>query len=121
MVTDAYRNAIMKLWDGRCDAFTVTAVKDKDTGRTAQNETVLFRNEPCRVSYSSIASASPQSEAADVRQVIKLFISKDVKIPEGAKLVITQEGRTEKYRRAGKPAVYSVHQEVILELEKEWA
>lgn len=121
MVTSAYRNAIMKLWDGLCDVFTVTAVKDKDTGRTVQTETVLFRNEPCRVSYSSIASASPQSEAADVRQIIKLFISKDVKIPEGAKLVITQEGRTEKYRRAGKPAVYSVHQEIMLELVKEWA
>lgn len=121
MVTSAYRNAIMKLWDGLCSAFTVTAVKDKDSGRTVQTETVLFHNEPCRVSYSSIVSASPQSEAADVRQIIKLFISKDVKIPEGAKLVITQEGRTEKYRRAGKPAVYSVHQEIMLELVKEWA
>lgn len=121
MVIKSYENAIKRLWDGLCDVYILQESTSKASGRTVQNEARLLHDEPCRLSYSNIASTNPQNEAAEVRQVVKLFISKDVKIPEGAKLVITQEGRTEAYRRAGKPAVYSVHQEIILELFKEWA
>lgn len=121
MVSKAYQDAIKKLWDGLCDVFVQEADTDKASGRTVQKEVIKLQKEPCRVSYSSISATSPQSEAAAVRQVIKLFISKDVDIPEGSKIVVTQEGRTETYRRTGKSAVYSVHQEIMLELFKEYA
>ncbi len=121
MVKAKYQNALKKLWDGLCDVFVLTADTNKANGRTVQKETRMLHNEPCRISYSSIASTTSQNDAAEVRQVIKLFISKNIDIPEGAKLVVTQEGRTECYKRSGKPAVYSSHQEVILELFKEYA
>lgn len=121
MVKNTYENALKLLWKGRCDVFVLNADKDKSTGRTVQKETEILHDEPCRVSYSSISATTPESEAANVPQVIKLFISKSVDIPEGAKIAVTQEGRTETYCRAGKPAVYSVHQEIILEPLKEWA
>jgi len=121
MVSNAYQDAIMKLWDGSCDLFVQEPTTDEGTGRTVQKEVLKLQNEPCRVSYSSISATSPQSEAAAVRQVIKLFISKDVIIPEGSKIVVTQEGKTESYRASGKPAVYSVHQEIMLELFEEYA
>jgi len=44
-----------------------------------------------------------------------------VDIPEGSKITVTQNGVTHDYERSGKPAVYSCHQEVPLELFKEWA
>lgn len=116
-----YGNALKRLWDGRCDVYIYEESVDEATGRTIQRPVPVVKNEPCRVSYSTISATAPVSEASDVQQVIKLFISKDVDIPEGAKLVITQEGRTETYRRAGKAAVYIVHQEIVLEVEKEWA
>lgn len=121
MVKATYQDALRKLWDGLCDIYVLKAYTNKANGRTAQKETRILHNEPCRISYSSIASTASQNDAAEVRQVIKLFIAKDIEIPEGAKLAITQEGRTEVYKRSGKPAVYSAHQEVILEIFKEYA
>lgn len=44
-----------------------------------------------------------------------------MEIPEGAKITVTQNGATKDYVRSGKSAVYSCHQEVPLELFKEWA
>lgn len=116
-----YKNAIRKLWGGICDVYVYESGVDESTGRTIQKPVKIVQNEPCRISYSAITTTATVSEASNVRQVIKLFISKDVDISEGSKLVITQEGRTETYRRAGKAAVYSVHQEIVLELEKAWA
>lgn len=116
-----YENALKRLWDGLCDVYVYKEGVDEATGRTIQKAELTVKGEPCRVSYSTLSATTPTSEAFDVGQVIKLFIAKDVDIPEGSKLVITQEGRTEAYRRAGKAAVYSVHQEIVLELEKEWA
>lgn len=121
MVTEAYQKAIRKLWFGSCDVFVLKTTVTKATGRSSSKETRILQNEPCRVSYNSIPATSPKSEAAEIRQIIKLFISKDVLIPEGSKLVVTQQGRTEAYKRSGKPAVYSTHQEIVLEAFKEWA
>ena len=116
-----YQNALKRLWDGRCDVYSYKSGTDRATGRTIQTETLIVRDEPCRLSYSTVSATAPASEASDVRQVVRLFIAKNVDIPEGSKLIVTQEGRTETYRRTGKPAVYSVHQEIMIELEKEWA
>ncbi len=116
-----YENALRQLWDGLCDVYVYKEGVDEATGRTVQKPVQTVKGKPCRVSYSTISATAPESEANDVRQVVKLFIAKDVEIPEGSRLVITQEGHTDTFRRAGKPAVYSTHQEIVLELEKEWA
>lgn len=120
-MVSGYENALRRLWDGLCDVYVYKEGVDEATGRTIQKAELTVKGKPCRVSYSTISATAPESEANDVRQVVKLFIAKDVEIPEGSRLVITQEGRTETYRRAGKAAVYSVHQEIVLEHEKEWA
>lgn len=121
MVRNAYENALKLLWKGLCDVFVLKGDTDTSTGRTVQKEIEILHGEPCRVSYSSISATKSESEAANVPQIIKLFISNSIDIPEGSKIVVTQEGRAEIYRRAGKPAVYSTHQEIILESFKEWA
>ena len=41
--------------------------------------------------------------------------------PVMPKITVTQNGVTRDYERSGKPAVYTCHQEVPLELFKEWA
>ena len=50
-----------------------------------------------------------------------LLIDPSVDIPEGSKITVTQKGVTRDYERSGTPAVYSVHQEVPLELWEGWA
>lgn len=117
----AYGNAIKRLWTGSCDVFIKKTEVNITNGRNESTETCVLRGEPCRLSFSTVSTTSENNEAALVKQVVKLFISKDVIIPEGSKIVVTQEGVTANYCHSGKPAVYSVHQELILEHFKEWA
>lgn len=46
----------------------------------------------------------------------KLFISPDVAIKAGSKIIVTQHGRTTEYSNSGVPAVYPTHQEIMLTL-----
>lgn len=120
-MVNSYKNALRKLWDGACDVFIRETAVNKANGRNEPVETCVLRGESCRLSFSTVTATSENSEAALVKQVVKLFISKDVTIPEGSKIVVTQKGVTANYRRSGKPAVYSTHQELVLEHFKEWA
>lgn len=120
-MVNSYKNALRKLWDGVCDVFIRETVVNKANGRNEPTETCVLQGEPCRLSFSTVTATSENSEAALVKQVVKLFISKDVVIPEGSKIVVTQEGAAASYCRSGKPAIYSTHQEYVLEHFKEWA
>lgn len=117
-----YQNVLRSLWDGVCDVYVRSRdTVDKDTGRNIATETKVVDAAPCRLSFSTIATTSESSDAALIVQTTKLFISKEVDIPEGSKIVVTQEGDTSTYRRTGKPAIYSTHQEVMLDVWKGWA
>lgn len=116
-----YQKTLRKLWNGLCDIYIREVSINPVNGRNEAIEILKFQNQPCRLSFSSISSASESNSTALVQQTTKLFISKDIKIPPGSKIVITQEGETEVYQMSGKPAVYSCHQEVMLELFEEWA
>lgn len=120
-MVNGYRNALMRLWDGSCDVFVRETVINEANGRNEPVETCVLRGVPCRLSFSSVSATSENSEAALIQQVVKLFLAKDVEIPPGSKVVVTQEGKTEAYVKSGEPAVYRYHQEIILERFKEWA
>lgn len=119
-IKKAYEAAVKRLWDGRCDVLVEKSSIDPATGRTVQKWVPILENEPCRISYSSLSAAAPENEATKAPQTVKLFISIDKEIPEGSRILVTQKGRTECYRRSGKAGAYSTHGEILLELEKEW-
>lgn len=56
-----------------------------------------------------------------VSQSVKLFISPDIVIKAGSKIIVTQHGRTTEYSNSGVPAVYPTHQEIMLTLFEGWA
>ncbi|HBG5847838.1 TPA: hypothetical protein OUL20_003776, partial [Clostridioides difficile] len=61
-------------------------------------------------------------KVAKLEQKIKLFISPDIEIKAGSKLIITNQNNiTKEYIRSGEPAIYPNHQEIILELFKDKA
>ena len=117
MVNNLVRKAIESLYEGVCTITVKESYKEK--GVTKQKDTICCENQKCRLSYQS-SSASDESDTVSTSyQIIKLFIASEIEIPEGAKITVTQDGRTETYKRSGKPMVYSNHQEVILDrLEK---
>ena len=96
-------------------------LKHQECVLTKQKEVVTLENQPCRLSFETLQSAVQTSSAATVAQVTKLFLSPDVEVKPGSKLTVTQDGVTTDYTRSGVPAVYPTHQEIILELFKEYA
>ena len=112
--------SIERGYTGRCDVFEYQKIK-KENHSTGFQEIKVLENERCKVSFKSISSASSSPGAAEISQEIKLFISPDLVIKEGSKIVVTQNGRTTQYKNSGTPAVYPTHQEIILELFNRWA
>lgn len=115
------RKAIEGLYTGLCDITNQQEAFDPETGQTSFTETVAVTKQPCRLSYSGSAAAAQSESAAEVKQTIKLFIAPKVEVMAGARVAVTQNGRTTEYKAAGQPAVYSNHQEIILELADDWA
>lgn len=114
-------NPLSILWTGRCNIFEYRDVIDPDTFQTSQEEVAVVEDEPCRVSFSSEAVTDPNTGLAEMSQFTVLFIRSDLEIDPGSIIEVTQNGRTTKYKRSGKPAVYTKHQEIRLTLYEEYA
>jgi hypothetical protein len=113
MVNNLVRLAIEKLYEGQC---TITVKETKRVnGITRTEDKVYCENQPCKLSYQSTSSSNETETVSTSYQEIKLFIAPEIEIPEGAKISVTQDGRTELYKRSSKPMVYSNHQEVLLD------
>ena len=111
------KKAIQSLWTGICDIFGFKDVEDK-YGATIHTEVVLFENLPCRLSFKNISQTSQTESFAVSSQVVKLFIAPDVYVPPGSVIEVTQNGITRKYKHSGISAVYTNHQEIVLEAYK---
>lgn len=118
--TRAARRAIESLYDGIC---TVTErQKVKSGNRTTYKEVDVITDEPCRISFSSIPSTAPNENlAAGIAQAVKLFIAPELEIQAGSRIAVTQNGRTLLFTRTGESATYTTHQELNLEIFKDWA
>ncbi|MDP4152600.1 MAG: hypothetical protein Q8865_04040 [Bacillota bacterium] len=113
-------NSLKALWNGVSNITVQTEVTDPVTKRTSFEPVELVTDEPCRLSFKNIANAVETATGNKVSQVVKLFLSPEINVPAGAKITVTQNGRTTAYKNSGEPAVYSSHQEIILELFKGW-
>lgn len=120
-MVNAHREALRKLWDGLCDVYVRKTEVNKANGRDAPEWIRTVHRQPCRLSFSTVSPTTARDDAALIRQTVKLFLAKDVDVPPGSKLVVTQEGRTRTYVDTGEPAVYRHHQEITLERKEEWA
>lgn len=113
------RKALERGYDG---TFTVTEYQKiiKPNHTTGFSEVVVVENQPCRLSFSS-SPASSEGDVSTINQTVKLFFAPEIKVKEGSKITVTQNGVTTEYKCSGVPAVYSSHTEIILELFKGWA
>lgn len=112
----AHRKAIESQYEHTCTIKEFQSVKDPISKVTKRQEVTILENQPCRLSYSSVKSTNQSEANATVQQIIKLFIAPEIEIKEGSKIIITHEGRTTEFKHSGKPAIYSSHQEIVLEL-----
>ena len=122
MVTlERYKAAVQRLWTGKATVTVREGVLNEANGRTEPVERVLVEGAACRISHKTVTATEPSEEAAKTVQTVTLYIAPSVDIPEGSKITVTQNKVTRDYERSGTPAVYTVHQEVPLELWEGWA
>ena len=110
------KNPLSILWTGKATIYEYQSVTDPTTYQTISKEVPVLVDEPCRLSYNHEQATNIQSGAAVVSQSITLFIRKDLVIKPGSVIEITQNGVTEKYKGSGQPAIYSNHQEIVLQI-----
>lgn len=116
-----HRRNIEKLYEGKCTVKVWEPVTDPITKITKHMEVTIFEDQPCRLSYSSTLAANENEGPTNVEQFIKLFITPELEIPAGCKIIVTQNGRTTEYARGGEPAAYPTHQEITLKLFEGYA
>ena len=114
------RRVIESQYKGICTVYEYQNVKDEVTKLTEQKEVATIENQPCRLSFEKL-NATTASGAPIQSLGTKLFISPDVTINAGSKIVVTQNGETTEFSNSGKPAVYSNHQEIMLKLFEDYA
>lgn len=118
---ERHRRAIEETYDGTCRIYGMRGVKDPETKVTRQEEALVQDGVPCHLSFSGAAPAAESSTVTAVQQTIKLFLAPELVIPPGSRIVVDQQGQCESYAQSGKAAVYSSHQEILLDLWKGYA
>ena len=118
-------NPLAILWKGKCTIYEYQNVTDPDTKQTTQKLVEVVTDEPCRLSQNRVSHNRSDlvsvSDVPYVDELIVLFLRPDLEIKAGSVIEVTQNNVTEKYKRSSKPAIYSNHQEVTLELYEETA
>lgn len=117
----AARKAIEATYFGTLTVTVHQTVKDEKTKLTKSVGVVVLQDEPCRLSFEKMQTAVQSESAATIVQGAKIFVSPDISIKAGSKLTVTQDNVTTDYTRSGESAIYPTHQEIMLELFKEYA
>lgn len=113
------RKAIEKMYVHTCTIVIKDKVKQKDYS-TKLVDKILIEDQPCRISFSNISTVNESSHSGLKQQTIKLFIAPEINIKEGSKIIVNHDGIESLFSKSGVPAVYPTHQEINLEIFKDW-
>lgn len=117
-------NPLTRIWKDRCTIFIKKKVTDPFTKLTDLMEIPVINEEPCKLSFQTLAVNEEGAAAAKLTQSVKLFLSPNLEIPAGCKIVVKRFGvinREFVYARSGEPGIFTNHQEVPLTAWKEYA
>lgn len=117
----AARRAQEAMYEGLCTIVEYRVVRDEKTKLSEEKEVVVAEGLPCRLSFEKLDAAFRTEAATAVSQGIKLFLSPEIKVSSGSKIIVTQNGMTGEYSASSVPAMYPTHQEIILGLFRGWA
>lgn len=109
-------NPLRSLWIGKCTIYEFQTVTDPRTFQSTQKEVATVVDEPCRLSYNREQATNIDNGAAVISQSITLYLRPDLEVKAGSVIEVTQHGQTTKYKGASKNALYTNHQEIVLEL-----
>lgn len=116
MVSNAHRKALERLWKDRCTVYIQAENTDPSTHLTVFEETPLFEDQPCKLSFETL-SATSGDEIPMVTQSAKLILAPEQEVPPGSRIVVKrfQPKQDFEFARSGIPGVFNDHQEILLE------
>ena len=123
-MVNPHRKALERMWKDRCSVFVQAEITDLDTNLTDFQETPLFEDQPCKLSFKALDTTTTTGNVAVMTQGVKLFLSPDVVIPAGCKIVVKRFNDLERefvYSQSGEAAPFTNHQEITLTLWEGWA
>lgn len=110
------RSAIESLYFDTATIIEFQEVFDPEDGSTGVEEIVVCENQPCKVSHEYVRNAEDGAALDGIILVSRLFISPDLDIKAGSKIIITRNGVDTVYENSGEPARYYNHQEIKIKL-----
>lgn len=117
----AARQAIESTYGGKCTVVEYRDVTEEATKLTGKQEVTVLEGQSCKLSFESLSAAGQTETVAKIAQGLKLFLAPEIEVAAGSKIIVEQDGQTGEYSASGVPAVYSTHQEIMLELFRGWA
>ena len=122
-MVSAQRKALERMWRDRCTIIRKVKATDPKTKLTDFSETPLVENQPCKLSFETLTVTNGEHTAAKP-QTVKLFLSPDIVIPAGCKIVVRRFNDLEReftFSHSGESGVFTNHQEIYLDNWKGWA
>lgn len=126
MVGHSCRKAVEKLYSGVCNVYEYKRIFDEENSTYTHKEVLVYKDLPCRISFSTRQSytglrTSEEEELGNKsKHWVKLFVSPDIEIKPGSKIVVKQNGREDVYKNTGIPAVFRGHQEILMAAWDKW-
>lgn len=111
------KKALEMLYEDICIISSYEKKIDSKTHLTSSEPVVICKDQPCKLSFENQPANSESRTADTTSQSIRLFLSPDIAVPAGCEISVTHKGVTTVYKNSGKPAIYTTHQEINLDLK----
>lgn len=122
-MVEKIKKAIEPFYTDLCSVYEKNAVV-KD-GRTQFEEVLRYENVPCRMSAKAFLfgenAASEKNNVTGLSKKTKLFLPPEYVVKPGSRIVVESLGQETVFAKSGKMSCYSSHNEVMVELLKNYA
>lgn len=122
-MVERLKRALAPFFTDRCTVYEKRAFIKDD--RTQFEKCVKYSNVPCRVSAKAYlfgeSAAKEREDVLHVNKKIKLFLPCEYEIAPGSMIEIKSRNRVKMYGKSGEMSCYDAHNEVMVELLKNYA
>lgn len=122
-MVERIKKAIEPFYKDSCTVYEKYAVSEG--GRTGFKEVLKYSDVPCRMSAKAYLfgenAASEGDNTLRVGKKVKLFLPPEFMIAPGSRIEVISHGRALSYGKSGEMSCYESHNEVMIELLKDYA
>ena len=121
-MVERMKKAVKPFYNHTCDVYEKTV---KEGEFTRFEEVRKHSSVPCRMSAKSYLfgenAGNNSGNLLGISKKVKLFVPPEYKITPGSRIEIVQGGKKRIYGKSGEMNFYESHNEVMVEIEKDYA